>query len=57
MRLKLRAYLKRGAQLGVDPDGLRANTRVYLARLLANVGEREDLADIRRLIESRLVSI
>ena len=52
MRLKLRAYLKRGAELGADPDGLRASTRAYLARLLANVGEREDLADIRRLVEA-----
>jgi len=51
-RLKLRAYLKRGADLGADPDGLRASTRAHLAQLLANVGEREDLADIRRLIEA-----
>lgn len=54
MRLKLRAYLKRGAKLGADPDGLRANTRADLALLLANVGEREDLEDIRRLIEADL---
>jgi hypothetical protein len=52
MRLKLRAYLKRGAKLGADPDGLRANTRAHLAMLLANVGEGEDLADTRRLIEA-----
>ncbi|HET8926011.1 MAG TPA: hypothetical protein VFN26_23705 [Candidatus Acidoferrum sp.] len=52
MRLMLRAYLKRGAALGAYPDGLRASTRAYLARLLANIGEREDLADIRRLIEA-----
>lgn len=52
MRPKLRAYLKRGAELGTDPEGLRANTRAHLAQLLANVGEREDLADIRRLIEA-----
>lgn len=52
MRLKLRAHLKRGAKLGADPDGMRANTRAYLALLLANVGEREDLEDIRRLIEA-----
>jgi NACHT conflict system protein len=54
-RLKLRAYLKKGAELGADPDGLRANTRAHLALLLANVGEREDLADIRRLIEADTV--
>jgi hypothetical protein len=35
-----------------DPDGLRASTRAHLAQLLANVGEREDLEDIRRLIEA-----
>lgn len=52
MRVKFRAYLKRGAKLGADPDGLRADTRAHLARLLANVGEREDLEDIRRLIEA-----
>jgi hypothetical protein len=52
MRVKLRAYLKRGAKLGADPDGLRASTRAHLAQLLANVGEREDLEDIRRLIEA-----
>src|SRR5260370_11572 len=52
MRLKLRAYLKRGAKLGADPEGLRANTRAHLAMLLGNVGEPEDLADIRRLIEA-----
>ena len=52
MRLKLRAYLKRAAKLGADPDGLRASTRAHLAQLLANVGEREDLKDIRRLIEA-----
>ena len=52
MRLKSRAYLKRGAKLGADPDGLRANTRANLAQLLANVGEREDLEDIRHLIEA-----
>jgi len=51
-RLKLRDYMKRGAELGADPDGLRANTRAHLALLLANVGEHEDLADIRRLIEA-----
>jgi hypothetical protein len=52
MRLKLHPYLKRGADIGADPRGLPANTRAYVARLLANVGEREDLADIRRLIEA-----
>ncbi len=52
MRLKLRAYLKRGAKLGADPEGLRSNTRAHLAMLLGNVGEPEDLADIRRLIEA-----
>jgi energy-coupling factor transporter ATP-binding protein EcfA2 len=52
MRVKLRVYLKRGARLGADPDGLRAGTRAHLAQLLANVGEREDLEDIRRLIEA-----
>jgi hypothetical protein len=35
-----------------DPDGLRASTRAHLEQLLANVGEREDLEDIRRLIEA-----
>jgi hypothetical protein len=55
MRLKLRAYLKRAAKLGVDPDGLRASTRAHLAQLLANVGEREDLEDTRRLIEADAV--
>ena len=50
MRLKLREYLKRGAKLGADPDGLRASTRAYVARLLANVGERVDLTDIRQSI-------
>jgi hypothetical protein len=52
MRLKLRTYLKRGAKLGADPDGLPASTRAHLAQLLANVGEPEDLEDIRRLIEA-----
>ncbi len=52
MRLKLRAYLKRGAKLGADPDGLPASTRAHLAQLLANVGEREDLEDIRRLVKA-----
>jgi hypothetical protein len=52
MRLKLRAYLKRGAKLGADSEGLRASTRAHLAMLLGNVGEPEDLADIRRLIEA-----
>jgi hypothetical protein len=52
MRLKLRAYLKRCARLGADPDGLRASTRADLAQLLANVGALEDLEDIRRLIEA-----
>ncbi len=52
MRLKLRAYLKRGAKLGADPEGLRASTRAHLAMLLGNVGEPEDLADMRRLIEA-----
>jgi hypothetical protein len=52
MRVKLRGYLKRGARLGADPDGLRASTRAHLAQLLANVGEKEDLEDIRRLIEA-----
>jgi Transposase DDE domain len=52
MRFKFRAYLKRGARLGVDPEGLRASTRAHLAMLLGNVGEPEDLADIRRLIEA-----
>jgi hypothetical protein len=52
IRLKLRAYLKRCAKLGADPDGLRASTRAHLAQLLANVGAREDLEDIRRLIEA-----
>jgi hypothetical protein len=51
-RLKLRAYLKCAAQLGAKPDGLRAYTRARLAQLLANVGEREDLTEIRRLIEA-----
>jgi hypothetical protein len=55
MRLKLRAYLKRAAKLGVDPDGLRASTRAHLAQLLANVGEQEDLEDTRRLIEADAV--
>jgi hypothetical protein len=32
-RLKLRAYLRRGAKLGAEPDGLRANTRAHLAML------------------------
>jgi hypothetical protein len=49
-RGRLRAYFKRAAKLGADPDGLRASTRARLAQLLANVGEREDLEDIRRLI-------
>ena len=31
---------------------MRASTRAHLAQLLANVGEREDLEDIRRLIEA-----
>ena len=52
MRVKFRAYLKQGAKLGAEPDGLRANTRAHLAMLLGNVGEPEDLADIRRLIEA-----
>lgn len=51
-RHKLRAYLKRGAALGAEPDGLRAGTRAHLAMLLGNVGKPEDLADIRRLIEA-----
>jgi len=51
-RLKLRDYLKKGAELGAAADGLRASTRAHLAQLLANVGEREDLKDIRRLIEA-----
>jgi hypothetical protein len=55
MRLKLRAYLKRAAKLGVDPDGLAASTRAHLAQLLANVGEQEDLEDTRRLIEADTV--
>jgi len=50
MRIKLRAYLKRGAKRGADPEGLRPNTRAHLAMLLGNVGEPEDLADIQRLI-------
>ena len=54
-RVKFRAYLKRGAKLGADPDGLRARMRANLAQLLANVGEREDLEDIRRLIEADTV--
>src|SRR5262249_22845605 len=52
MRLNLRAYLKRAAKRGADPDGLRAGTRAEVAQLLANVGEREDLDDIRQLIEA-----
>jgi hypothetical protein len=56
-RLKLRAYLKKGAELGADPDGLRASTRAHLAQLLANVGEREDLEDIRRLIEADAIRL
>jgi hypothetical protein len=32
--------------------GCCASTRAHLAQLLANVGEREDLEDIRRLIEA-----
>ncbi len=52
LRLRLRAYFKRGAKLGADPDGLRASTRAHLAQLLANVGEREDFEDIRRMIEA-----
>jgi len=51
-RLKLRNYLKKGAELGAAPDGLRASTRAHLAQLLANVGEPEDLKEIRRLIEA-----
>jgi len=52
VRVKLHGYLKRGAKLGAHPDGLRASTRAHLAQLLANVGVREDLEDIRRLIEA-----
>lgn len=52
LRLKLRAYLKRGATFGEDPEGLRANTRAHLAMLLGNVGEPEDLEDIQRLIKA-----
>jgi hypothetical protein len=55
MRVKLRTYLKRCAKLGADPDGLRGSTRAHLAQLLANVGEREDLEDIRRLVNADLV--
>jgi hypothetical protein len=55
MRLKLRAYLKRAAKLGVDPEGLRASTRARLAQLLANVAEEEDLEDTRDLIEADTV--
>ena len=50
MRAKLRAYLKRAARIGAEPDGLRASTRAHLAQLLANVAEREDMEDIRRLV-------
>jgi hypothetical protein len=57
MRLKLRAYLKRAARLGADPDGLRADTRAEVAQLLANVGEQEDLGDIRHLIEADSVRL
>ena len=52
MRVKLRAYLKHGAKIGAEPDGLRANTRAHLAMLLGSVGEPEDVADIRSLIEA-----
>lgn len=52
MRQKLRAYLKRGANLAADPHGVRAETRANLAALLAEVGEPEDLADVRRLVEA-----
>lgn len=52
MRLRLRDYLKQAAKLGADPNGLHAGTRAHLALLLANVGEPEDLEDIRRLIEA-----
>jgi hypothetical protein len=55
MCLTLRFYLKRAAKLGADPDGLRASTRARLAQLLANVGEQEDLEDIRRLIQADTV--
>lgn len=55
MRVELRAYLKRGIKLGVDPDGLRASTRARLAQLLANIGEQEDIEDIRHLIEADTV--
>jgi signal transduction histidine kinase len=55
MRAKLRAYLKRGAKLGFDPDGIRASARARLAQLLANVGEQEDIEDIRHLIEADTV--
>jgi len=52
MRQKLRAYLKRGVQLAADPHGVRAETRANLAALLAQVGEPDDLADIRQLVEA-----
>jgi hypothetical protein len=52
VRATFYAYLKSAAQLGTNPDGLRANTRAHVAQLLANVGEPEDLMDIRRLIEA-----
>ena len=56
VRQKLRAYLKRGVELASDPNGVSAKTRAYLAVLLAQqVGEAEDIADLRRLIEADLI--
>ncbi len=52
VRQKLRSYLKRAVERAAETNGVNASVRAHLAVLLAQVGEPEDMDDVRRLIEA-----
>jgi hypothetical protein len=55
VRRKLRVYLKKAADQAASPAAVNGSVRAHLAVLLGQIGEPEDLADIRRLIAADLL--
>jgi len=55
VRQKLREYLKKAAELAAWPPAVNGSVRAHLAVLLGQIGEPEDLDDIRRLIGADLL--
>ena len=56
-KARLRAYLKESTGLVLRQDDFTGEQKAHLASAIAQVGEREDMADLRRLIRADIARV